>query len=454
MRRHFILISFFLLQIFQVNAAWKLILTWNENDSLARVKVFPNLVDNASTEIYFETNILKQNAKGDFLTSILHQKPKSTEQKMQKAPLKVDAEMQFFSYEINLYSSSHVPSRALLSFGNLDLINWSEILFNTNEDSLALEIEVDFKGKSYSLGTKYLRQWQNEITKLQETKALLFINNVTIYSNDNSKELKDLLAKSLLNFKYLKEKKEVYLFFGEDSLPSAGLNVKGLSLIYIDKKLKPSSYFSETQKILLHELCHWLSSYEIRPEKEQVLIDKNWLAEASPEYLSLRYLLRNKLISELEFLEEMEIKLRKAQEFSSKSLHELSLGLYDNPAYMDAYYSKGVIALLLLDLKLFDLSKGKLTIDLIVRNAYPELDDAVQREVPNVLNEMENELVLSSKNFDLNKYLPIVGLIYEKQKVLPFSKEQNLAPIRWENISFNKLADAEQKSNWERFIAN
>lgn len=432
---------------------WKLKLTWNELDTVAKVEVYPTAVGNSKLEVYFDYNILDQNRKGDFLVSILKDTDgDDIKKEKQKAPLEVSSHVQSFTYKVNLESSSHVPSKGVLVYGNLALLNWSEILFKSN-DSLDLDIEVEIKGKIYDLGSKPLNNWHSEISQLAEPKPILLINNISIYSNNNSKELKELLSKTLEDFKYLSDKKDVFLFFGEDSLPSAGQNFKDLSVIYIDTKNK-NSYLPEMQKILVHELCHWLTHYEIRPEKEQALIEKNWLAEASPEYLSLRYLLRNKLISDAEFLEEMENKLRKAQAFSSKSLNELSFGVYTNPEYMEGFYTKGTIALFLLDLKLFEISKGKLTIDLIIRNAYPELEDEVQREVPNVLNDMENELVMSSGVFDLNKFLAIVGLLYEKQKVLPFSKEDNIAPIRWENISFNKLADAEQKSNWQRFIAN
>lgn len=454
MKLHLIFIQLFLFQFLQANTSWKLKLSWNELDTFAKVEVFPSNVEDGNLAVYFENNILNQNAKGDFLVSFLKDDEADVVKKEKlKAPLKISAQMQAFTYEVNLYSSSHVPSKGVLSFGNLSLINWSEILFQSS-DSLDLDIEVQLKGKTYSLGSKALVNWHNEISKLNEPKPILLINNVNIYSNENSKELKELLTKTLDNFNYLSEKKDVIVLFGEDSLSSAGLNFKDLSIVYIDTKINKDSYLAEMQRILVHELCHWLTHYEIRPEKEQALIEKNWLAEASPEYLSLRYLLRNKLISDLEFLEEMENKLRKAQDFSSKSLNDLSFGVYAHPNYMDGFYTKGTIALFLLDLKLFEISKGKLTIDLIVRNAYPELEDEVQREVPNVLNDMENELVMSSNNFDLNKFLPIVGLIYEKQIVLPFSKEDNMAPIRWENISYNKLANAEQKSNWQRFIAN
>ena len=355
-----------------------------------------------------------------------------------------------FSYEIDLSKSTHIPSKAYLNYGSLQIANWQEILFDSDKD---FDVNIVFVKDTnrYELGQKKLSESKANPSKIIPAKLLLNLNQISVYANLATNEVKAQLEKTLKHFNYLDEGMELALIFANDSFATGGISYDKMAIVYIDAKTSDSNPKFALQQTVLHELFHKISPYKIRPEKEAYLLDKNWLAEATPEYLALHYQLKNALITEADFIAQMEQKLRLADKFSGKSLNEMSLEVYRNANYYEAFYAKGCIALFLLDLKLYQESEGDISVINLILGNFPELNEERQLYITNLMHDQEQALIYHEGSFAMNEYLAPFVWLYQKQIVLPFTNGSETAEIRRENIIPNKMADAEQKSLWEGF---
>jgi predicted metalloprotease with PDZ domain len=305
----------------------------------------------------------------------------------------------------------------------------------------------------FDLGAKELNAWKANPSQILPMKTFLAVNNIKISSNIKNAELAEILSETLADFKYFARPTELVLLFAADSLSSGGVFYDDLAIVYIDSKTSGEDAEFNMQKTILHELYHGVSPYEIYPELEARELDKNWLSEATPEYLSLKYMLKNKLIKEEYFLSIMEQKMRIGKRFRGLSLDVMSSQVYRNSNFYAAFYSKGCVAFWLLDLKLYEMTDGKIEAIDLINGAYPNLNENTQLQIRNVMTNMEQELIFNIGPFPINKYISSYGLRYDKQIVLPFKKKSETAEVRSENITFNKAANGEQKSLWKRFTA-
>jgi predicted metalloprotease with PDZ domain len=338
-----------------------------------------------------------------------------------------------------------------LNYGTIQLANWQEILFDCDVD-VKLNIEFEKDAQHYDLGVKRLSEWKVSPSKILPTKTLVNVNRINVACNLSSKELQTQIEQTLKPFNYLAKGTDVVIIFANDSMASGGIRYPNLSIVYIDAKTSDSNPKFALQHTLLHELFHSIIPYEINPEEDAEAILENWLAEAVPEYFSLRCLLKNGLITESEFITQMEQKLRTAVKFDGKSLQDMSLNIYRNATYYEAFYSKGCIALFLADLDLYRASKGEFTISDLIIGKFPDLNEEQQAFITQVMYDLEQAIVVNPNSFALNKYLEAYGWLYQKQVVLPYKVGSKTAEIRKENIVMNKTANIEQKSLWEGFI--
>lgn len=434
---------------------WETEVSYYKTDSTEYVSVFvtPDYSQLDTCLVDFSKSILGQNLK-EAVALWTYNEEELITTSTSKMPLNLveilGVEKQGFRYEIDLLKSQHIPSKAYLNYGTIQIANWQEILFDCNQD-IKLHIVFWKDSNRYELGVKSLAEWKLNPSKILPTKTLVQLNKITICSNLASKELQVEMEKFLKGFTYLKLPKELIVIFANDSLPSGGISYEKMAIVYMDAKTSDSNPKFALQHTVLHELFHAVLPYEIGPELEGKSLEENWLAEASPEYFSLRYQLKNKLISDKVFMEQLEQKLRTSLNFDGKSLSEMSLNVYRNASYYDAFYSKGCIALFLVDLKLYEATKGDYSIQDLIFGNYDQMDQAKQLEVSNVMFDLEQNLVSSEKPFALNQYLAAYGWLYQKQIVLPFTSGSTNAEVRKENITPNEKQTVEQKALWEGF---
>lgn len=443
------ILSFLLFFTFAQAQHWDVRLIYSKTDTseTLAVDIMPVYQKGDTFLIDFPLSILGQNFKENLKSwNIVEGK---IELVSIKAPFQL-SNTTGFAYEIDLKKSTHIPSKAYLNYGTIQLANWQEILFDCNKN-VSLNIVFENEKKRYELGVNSLETWKANPTKILPAKTIVKLNNVNVVSNLSSKEFQSETEKVLKAFTYLDKAKELIVIFANDSFPSGGISYDNIALAYIDAKTSNNNPKFAFQHTVLHELFHSVSPYKIRPEKEALLIDKNWLAEATPEYLSLQYQLKNSLISESEFIAQMEQKLRISNKYSGKSLYDMSLDLYRNVDYYEAFYSKGCIALYLLDLKLYQEGKGSISILNLIRGNFPELNEERQLYISNLMYEQEQALIYNENPYAMNQYLAPFGWLYQKQIVLPYTNASETAEIKQENIIPNKMASAEQKALWEGF---
>lgn len=402
-------------------------------------------------QVSFTQNIFQDRAIKDFHIG------KNVKGEWQYEPVKgtfnINESIGKFYYTVDLKQSTNVPTQAIIEFSPILLANWSEILFALD---MPADLSISFirEDKKMSLGIKSLEEWKLDPTAILPIKTLVQVNNISIYTNLQHENLSKLMTKTLANFTYFEEDFDLFVLFGNDSSKTGGAFYENAAVVYIDALASdPKSPFV-IEQVVLHELFHGVSPYDMRPEMEAHYLDKNWLAEATPEYLALKYLLNNELITEIQFLETMESKLRLSQRFSGLSLNDMSFEVYRNPSYFQAFYTRGAVALFLLELELYKTSNGALNVIDIVTGDFPDMSEGEQVRISNILSGLEQDLVYNENDLPMNKYLVDFGLIYEKRVVLPFNENSETAEVRKENISFNKVATAEQKSRWKGFIAN
>ena len=144
----------------------------------------------------------------------------------------------------------------------------------------------------------------------------------------------------------------------------------------------------------------------------------------------------NKLISEEVFFNEFADKINLSNSYNSSSLSDMSMGIYKNPEYKNAFYSKGALAVFLLELKLFSFSKGEITFLDLLNNEMPEMDEQAKLELNNLLFDLENELVETKDSFDYNEYFKDFGFKYSEKEI---------------QIEFNKKASLNEKNLWLKF---
>jgi hypothetical protein len=431
---------------------WEVSVNYSSIENKISVKALPPL--NASNEkISFQQNILGANPKTNLQAAYyVNSEQKKLELKSLQSPFELN-DLVYFEYEILLNNQTNVATRAILNFNPILLVNWSEILFQTKDDAL-ISIYFFVDEKQYALPVQTLSQWKSTISEIKPLKPLVEINKISVATNVANTDLKVLMEQTLKNFKYFEagETKDLYIIFANDSLPSGGAYFQDKIVVYLDAKIIGQDQWL-MQQIILHELFHGVSPYKIHPELEAILLDKNWLAEATPEYLSWMYLLQESIISEQEFIAAMEQKLRDMQPFQTVSLNDMSLEIYRKPEYYQAFYTKGCIALFLLDLRIFETTKGMLNIHNLILGKFPELDGEKQLELNNLMHEMEEELVYNNSAYSFNKFISSYGWLYEKQKVMGIDEKTQEAILRKENITYQKMASNEQKELWKRFIS-
>ncbi len=180
---------------------------------------------------------------------------------------------------------------------------------------------------------------------------------------------------------------------------------------YSSEYYMPERSIQETSGLLLsftsHEFFHIVTPLNIHSEiiehfnfETPVPSKHLWLYEATTEWAAQMMQIRGGIYSESEFLDQITQKMRRSDRFDpSVSLVDLSLGSYGaQRSQYENIYHKGALTVMLLDMRLLELSKGKMGLrevvkklskqygpkksfpengffELIVKMTYPEIKD-------------------------------------------------------------------------------
>jgi hypothetical protein len=435
-----------ILFLFELNAQDWQVKVFDQDSSRLLIEVYPDFTFNKNYLITFPPSLINQNRVDSIFLGKLKTSP------LKESSFMINAEQVMFSYQLRINANKYIAYNACLDYEELFLANWQEILFHADKDA---RLSVEWIKGSYKLaiGTKYLSEWRAQPSNLISTRIFLDINNIKVFTNTPDENLSKLLSETLEDFQFLSKPFNLYLIFDNDSIASSGVSFEDISIVYIDSKTGSLNPQLQIQQLMLRELFHAYSPYHISPELEVRNIDKNWLSEALPEYLSLKYLLQNDHIDADAFLAIMEEKMRVTEQFNGLSLDYMSQEIYRNDSYWNAFRSKGCIAVWLLDLKLIEITSGELTAIDLIKGQFSSLDERAQLEIQNIMHVMEEDLVFNSEPFMMNKYLNPSGINYERKGRLPNKLKRPSAAAEESKLNKNEEASDEQKSLWKRFTS-
>ena len=426
---------------------WKATVSYVDQDHL-EVNVEPNYTYQKQYRISFPKGIIEYNRKSTFraFNSI------SGEFEKLNPSFELNPQYTKFSYHVDLGDSANIALQAYLDYGPVQLANWAEILFESDKD-IQLAISFQHSDKIYDVGSKDLKAWKLNPSPILPMKLVEVTNQVSCYSNLPNGSLTELLKETLQDFSYLKKPIDLVILFGDDSLDAAGTFFTDWAIVYIDSKTTGENPNFTIQQQVLKQLFRAVSPYNINPEEALRNINQNWLAEATPEYLSLKFMLRKGLLSADEFLNIMERKMVVAAGYAGISLDEMSSEIYRNSDYLEAFQSKGCIASWLLDLRLFELTDGQVASEDLIFGNFGALDEDMQLLVSDALFDMEKELVSNELAMPMNAYLNGFGLSCQQAEDLLVRDEDQGELMSGFKIVFDNSAVDEQKSRWKRFAS-
>ncbi len=233
----------------------------------------------------------------------------------------------------------------------------------------------------------------------------------------------------------------LYYFMGDEQKDISGDGAFGAlehsysSFYFIPEIADESFMASIIQDIAAHEFLHILTPLNIHSEEIAYFDFRNpemskhlWMYEGVTEYFSLLVQLRDSLISEEVFLENMQEKIVNAADYPDVSFTEMSEHILTDE-YKDMYlnvYEKGALIAFLLDIRLNELSNGEIgllelmkklaekygpehpfkddeLIPVIVELTYPEIGDFFKK------------YVIGSSPLPYKTYLEKIGWEYKEE---------------------------------------
>jgi len=188
---------------------------------------------------------------------------------------------------------------------------------------------------------------------------------------------------------------------------------------------------SQIKKLVAHELMHTLSPHHLHSQllsNLQYTLEQSqhlWLYEGVTEYLSLKFLVNHRHITEQEFWDEMAKKAVFAQRFPKYSMTEISKKI-TTPKYRSFYlnfYNRGALTALMLDLRicyntygqntLFKVTKG-LAADYGEQKAFEEelfIDEFITKGSSDWRG-IFGKYIIGKKTLKLNPYLEKIGMAF------------------------------------------
>ncbi len=243
------------------------------------------------------------------------------------------------------------------------------------------------------------------------TEVAVFTYSKTglIKSNDLLESVKDILYAAEKFTDGLPVDRYAFLFHFEDQ--AAGAWEHNYSSIYVmqEGELTPQR-IQNLRSVVAHEFYHIITPLHIHSELvsnfnyvEPNLSQHIWLYEGVTEWASDALQLRDGLISLEEYLTQITVKLRQADNFNQEiSLRDLSVNSFELQDQFYIFYCRGAVVASLLDLKLLELSNGEMGLREVLNKLVEDyghqkpideekfFDEFVDRTYPEIANFINN----------------------------------------------------------------
>ena len=331
--------------------------------------------------------------------------------------------LQYLSYRVDLNKElQFLPTFPIIDSKGMKVINWNNILVQFKGfEEVPLEITYFSLGQAEVLAPKSFEYWQlnptilgikSEFTISNTNQSKVFVNSRSL----SVQPLFELFGKAeytLVKFENTEQTSRNYIVLIDSTSSVSGAIARAKNVVfYFDQALMTEGDLYTIQKTIIHELFH---VYVPEPFGRQEPADL-WKEEALAEYLTLKYMLKSGLLSEVSFLRKMEQKIRLSKKYLNTSLQALSFAATTNQQLYDGFYSKGVLLMWYLDAEIVKATQDEYQIeDVLITSSGHNI------KVPNSsLNESIDSIidVHSQENIpiDLNNFLPTWGIRHESRK--------------------------------------
>lgn len=337
-----------------------------------------------------------------------------------------------FSYKVheNFGDEIFLPT-ANYYRSDLILLSMPYTLGFFNEDiQQIVEISILENNSTHKvLATKSIQDWMQSPLVLSSKHNFSLSEKLDLNAYANKLPVSqdaffDLLGKAVFTTQYFQITdnglpKQLFFIFDTLESKSGAISLDNTAVFYFNEKsIKNLEY--TVLKTVIHEILHWYLPLGT-PESE---LKDFWISEASAEYLAIKSMLKAGIISEDNFFEAMQSKIVLSYKYKDLSLEKLSLDFKSNPYFYEAFYSKGVVVMWLLD-NIMQQS-GPFNLEKILLD---DFKDATEEDLLNLYQAMadfEEDIVNKNSVIDFNKYLPYWGLLYEKQRPISYNTTQEI----------------------------
>jgi predicted metalloprotease with PDZ domain len=208
------------------------------------------------------------------------------------------------------------------------------------------------------------------------------------------------------------------------------------SFYFLPELPEAKSRKSVVLNVSSHEFLHILTPLNMHSEeianfdfRQPKMSMHLWMYEGATEYFANLVQVRDSLIGPDEFMNDVRLKIERSKEYPDVSFTEMSRNILDN-RYKDMYlnvYQKGALISFLLDIRLNELSGGKMglrEVMLKLKEKYGPsrpfkdeqlIDDIVSLSYPQI-RQYFNDYVTGSKPLPLKEYLGKIGWTYYEVK--------------------------------------
>lgn len=307
------------------------------------------------------------------------------------------------------------------------------------EENSAQEIEISvFENDTLNkiLGIKSIDEWMQSPLALSASHNFLLSDSISLMASVNKLPVHrdvffDLLGKAVFSTQYFQVKdnrlpKKLLFIFDTLSSKSGAISLDNAAIFYFNEN-SINNFQYTILKTVVHEMLHWyLPAGNSKTEPQNL-----WVSEAAPEYLAIKSLFKAGIISERKFLEEMQAKISLSNKYRDLSLENLSINFKSNPEYYEAFYSKGVVAMWLLDNVVQQ--NSSFSLEKLLLGDFKFIDEQSLLTLNDAMAVFEKEIVHKNPDIDYNQYLPYWGLVYEKQRPYSYTATQDIELVMVQN---------------------
>lgn len=348
---------------------------------------------------------------------------KIIDKKVFSSEMRIWHDFKHIEYTVNLNTvnnNSFLPINSYVSTQAYGLLNFSSFLGVIKEfqnDSIYLSLKNENGKLIYS--QKGLFNNIVERPLCLNCKSLGFVENKLSFKLELNKNeqiglssLKKLLDEvfSIINKIGIKavdkEKINSFIFLFDNATTNTGAIAHENNIVF---HFNTNDKFL-IQKTFLHEILHWVF-------KDQ----ESWLTESMAEYLAIKLLLVNNLITKEKFLEVFSKKLNLAENYSNISLEEI----YKTPKYYEALYSKGACYALFYDITIMNKFNYYKNFESYLYGLKPP-KGIESKDVTNEMKWFDKDFIIDNKSFSYNNLTNKLGILFEKNKLIETNQKQLL----------------------------